>query len=241
MSRVALGLLCLVASVGAVAQSATEPVRAQLVAVQSTVLSSDLPGRIKSLPLREGARFAKGDRLVELDCSLHRARLNKAAAQMQEAAKVHEVNADLDRYGSVSALEMQVSDARLGAARADVALTQALVERCVIAAPFAGVVSETMVRAHQYVGEGQELVAILDNSRLEVELIVPSRWLVWLQADHALVINVDETGQSYPAKVARIAPQIDAVSQSVKVFAALDTSHAELAAGMSGAATFAAP
>lgn len=226
---------------GAAQAETNGAVRAQLVAHQSTVLSSDLPGRIQRLALREGDSFKKGDRLVELDCSLHRARLNKANAQLEEAAKVHEVNADLDRYGSVSNLELKVAGARMGAARAEVALMQAYVERCSIAAPFAGVVGEVKVKAHQYVGEGQELLTILDNSTLEIESIVPSRWLVWLKTGASLQVAVDETGKVYPARLVRIAPQIDAVSQSVKVFATLDQHHPELAAGMSGAAQFAVP
>lgn len=93
--------------------SGSEPLRLQLVPVSHTVLSSEIAGRVATLNVKEGSSFKKGDTLLSLDCTLHAARLAKAEAQSREAAKVAEVNSDLDQLGTISKLEVEVAGARL--------------------------------------------------------------------------------------------------------------------------------
>jgi len=216
-------------------------VRAQLVAAREAVLSSDLAARVLSVPRKPGEAFGRGEPLARLDCSLYEAQLAKAKAQLLEASKVHAVNKNLDQYGSISLLEIEVSEARLGAARAEADLMAVAVSRCEVSAPFAGKLVEAFVDPHQYVAEGQQLLAIVDDSRLDVEMIVPSSWLAWLRPGAAFEIRVDETGGTYAAVLRRISPQVDAVSQSVKVYGALEARPPELMVGMSGFARFASP
>lgn len=246
-----LGALCLTPLVAAMAapvakptsaasQAEAEPIiRAQLSPLQSTVLSSQLAGKIDKVHVREGERFEKGQRLVTFDCSLHQAQLAKAQALEDEAQKTAEVNKRLDSLNSISTLEVQVAAARLAAARADKAITKILVDRCVIAAPFPGRVAAVNVKSHQYVPEGHELLEILDDRQLEAEMVVPSRWLAWLAIGSTFELAIDETGRTYPAVVTRLAARIDPVSQSLVVFGKVTANSAVLLPGMSGRALFA--
>ena len=236
----ALLLLAAVPGAGAAADLSQE-VRAQLSPSRSTILSAEIPGKIGELTVREGDRFQDGQRLVAIDCALHKARLDKAMAQLQAARKAQQVNARLDKLGSISTLEVEASVAQLAAAEAEVAMMRTLVERCVIPAPFAGRVVELKVKRHQFIGEGHELLEILDDRELEVELIVPSLWLRWLTTGSAFTLHVEETGRDYPAKVTRLAARIDPVSQSIKVFGTVTGTFPELMSGMSGTARFTPP
>lgn len=216
-------------------------IRAQLSPVRSTVLSSELSGKIDELPLKEGERFKEGQRIVGFDCSLHRAQLAKASAQQTEARKILEVNRRLDKLGSISTIEVEASQARFAAAEAEAQMSRIMVERCAIAAPFPGRVVEMKVKRYQFVAEGEPLMEILDDRELEAEMIVPSRWLSWLKAGTGFRLMVEETGREYAAEVTRIGARIDAVSQSVKLFARVSGEQGELLAGMSGRALFEAP
>jgi multidrug efflux pump subunit AcrA (membrane-fusion protein) len=113
------------------------------------------------------------------------------------------------------------------------------VGRCSIAAPFAGRVAKRHVAAHQYVTPGVPLLDILETGQLELQMIVPSKWLAWLKPGAAFTVQVEELGKSFPAKVQRLGAQIDPVSQTVAVFGVMDGSHAGLLPGMSGWAVFA--
>lgn len=78
------------------------------------------------------------------------------------------------------------------------------------------------------------MLDILDDRVLELEFLVPSSWLVWLKVGHGLKVRIDETRKTYPARFVRIGARVDAVSQSIKVVAAIDGQYPELMAGMSG-------
>jgi membrane fusion protein, multidrug efflux system len=216
-------------------------IRAQLSPRRSTILSAELAAKIDELTLREGERFKEGQRLVGFDCSVHRARLDKAAAQQQAARKLYPVNSRLDKLGSVSTLELESAAAQLAAAEAETAMMRTMVERCAIAAPFPGRVADMKVKRWQFVAEGQELIEILDDRDLEVEMIVPSRWLVWLKPGNRFTLEIEETGKHYTAEVTRLAARIDPVSQSIKVFGKVSSSGDELLSGMSGRAIFNTP
>lgn len=216
-------------------------IRAQISPRHQTVLSAEIAGKIVSLALREGEAFAAGDRLVGLDCGAHVARRDRAAAQELAARRRLETAGRLDRLSSISRLELDEAAAALAAAQAETALADVFVARCDVVAPFSGRIAERFAEPHQYVAEGEKLVAILDDSALEVELIVPSRWLVWLAPGHRFSVAVDELDARIAARVARIGARVDPVSQSVKIFAEIEEGASGLVAGMSGAAEIAPP
>jgi multidrug resistance efflux pump len=112
------------------------------------------------------------------------------------------------------------------------------VERCVVKAPFAGVVVTRLARPHESVTAGQQLLTILDDSRLEVRVVVPSVWLRWLEPGMRFVLHVDETARQYDAVLDRIGARVDPVSQTVEIFGSLTERPPELVVGMSGSALF---
>ena len=101
--------------------------------------------------------------------------------------------------------------------------------------------AEQKVREQQFVQPGQAMLDIIDDSVLELEFLVPSRWLAWLRQGGSFTVQIDETQKSYPAKFIRIGARVDPVSQSVKVAAAIDGRFPELIAGMSGRVQVNAP
>ena len=90
------------------------------------------------------------------------------------------------------------------------------------------------MRAQQFAQPGQALLDILDDSVLELDFVVPSKWLVWLKPGHAFQAVIDETARTYPAKLLRVGARIDPVSQTVRVTGAIGGHFPELSAGMSG-------
>ncbi|MBC7951386.1 MAG: efflux RND transporter periplasmic adaptor subunit [Rhodospirillaceae bacterium] len=161
------------------AQSAPPPMRAQLSPRQFTTLSSELPGKVDRITVRDGEAFKKGEMLVEMDCVLQRAQLEKARASLGAAEKTLAVNQRLAEMKSVGALEVQLSAAEVAKARADVSFMSATVAKCSVSAPFAGRVVERKAQSHQYIAAGQPLLDILDDRSLEIEsapeLVSPGR------------------------------------------------------------------
>lgn len=216
-------------------------IQAQLSPRNYTVLAAEIAAKINALPVREGGSFPRGKTLVTFDCSIHQAQLAKAQAALNAASKTWEANRRLAELNSVGRVELEVSEAEVAKNKAEVASMKTMLSKCTIAAPFPGRVSEQKVREQQFVQPGQPLIEIIDDSVLEIEFLAPSKWLAWLKPGHAFSIRIDETGRSYPAKILRVGAKVDPVSQSIKLFAAIDGKFPELVAGMSGHATLKPP
>lgn len=213
-------------------------IRTQLSARNAVTLSAEIPARVSSLRLREGEAFRAGELLVALDCSLHQSQLRKTEAAVEAISAMVASNQRMAELNSIGALEVQQGQARLKEAQAELAGTRLLVNRCSISAPFAGRVAKRHVAAHQYVTPGNPLLDIIETGQLEVQMIVPSRWLAWLRPGSAFEVDVEELGKRYPARVQRVGAQIDPVSQTVAVFGVMDGAQPGLLPGMSGWAVF---
>jgi len=208
------------------------------------ILSSEIGGRILELPVDAGERFAKGDVLVAFDCSFHQAELRAARAELTRAARTLDNKQQLARLNSIGQLEVALAEADVAKARAQVQTRQLYVDRCRLTAPYDGRVVERPVNAYETVGKDQELLSVIAEGGLKVRLIVPSRWLAWLEPGQRFELMIDETGGSHAAEVTTIGARIDPVSQTLPLEGKLLDTEREaprLLPGMSGTARFDPP
>lgn len=250
MNYLHASLACIIACAPAVAAAAPPPaptsaptstsslenreIRAQLAPRRYTTLAAEIGAKINRLPVSEGGVFRQGQLLVQFDCALQHAQLAKAEAAVLAADTNWKGNQKLAQLNSVGQVELDMSRAEALKAQAELSANRTLLGKCQISAPFAGRVAEQKVREQQYVQPGQPLLEILDDSTLELDIIVPSRWLSWLHPGSTFQVSIDETGKTYPARVQRVGARVDPVSQSVKLSAVIDGRFSELVAGMSG-------
>lgn len=219
---------------GSTAAAQTPEIRAQVTPRDFTTLAAEIGAKVERLGARDGEAFRKGRALVVFDCSVQKAQLDEARAAFSAAEKTVAVNRRLLELQTIGQLEADVAAAEADKARAKVAAGNAVMAKCTVPAPFDGRVAEQKARAQQFVQPGQALLDIIDDSVLELEFVVPSKWLMWLAPGHAFETAIEETGKTYPATLARVGARIDPVSQTVKVTGAIAGRFPELAAGMSG-------
>jgi len=224
----------------AASKSATNPampkhdIRAQLMPRRYTTIAAEIGAKVSAIAVTEGGAFRAGQWLVQFDCSIQKAQLDKAQAELDGAGQTLRSNLRLEQLNSVGQLELDLSKSAVGKAKAEVGANMAVLAKCQVSAPFSGRVAEQKVREQQFVQAGQPLLDILDDSVLELEFLVPSTWLRWLKVGGGFDVQIDETRKTYPAKFTRIGARVDPVSQSVKVAAAIHGKFPELMAGMSG-------
>lgn len=211
-----------------------QEIRAQLLPRRYTTVAAEIGAKINRLPVAEGNAFKTGQLLVSFDCALQEAQLQKAQAELDGAEQTFKSNQRLSELNAVGQLELDLSHAAMGKAKAEVGANRAVLGKCSVSAPFSGRVAEQKVREQQYVQPGQALLDIIDDSVLELEFLVPSSWLSWLRVGGKFQVQIDEARKTYPAKFIRIGARVDPVSQSVKVTAAIDGKFSELISGMSG-------
>jgi RND family efflux transporter MFP subunit len=213
-------------------------IRTQLTSRNAVTISSELAARVAMLSLREGDFFRAGQPLVVFDCSLYQSHLRKAEASIEAASALVQSNLRLAELNSIGKFEVEQAQAKLKEAQAEAVTARTVVSRCSVNAPFNGRVAKRHVAAHQVVSPGTPVLDILEAAQLEVQMIVPSKWLAWLKPGTAFTVEVEELGKSFPAKVRRLGAQIDPVSQTVSVVGVIDSNQPVLLPGMSGWATF---
>ncbi len=225
---------------GGTAQAADNEARAVIKALDRALLSSELAGRVTSLPRRAGDAFKKGDLLVALDCDLYQAQAAKVAAEHKGARLKMENARQLKELRSIGALEVTMAESDFTQTQAALRIAQLNAERCSIRAPWPGRVVAVHVNPYENVRQQQELIEIINDRQFEAEVVVPANWMRWLKPGTPLELRVDETGTTASAKVTAITPAIDAVSQTVVLRATL-ADGSQLIPGMSATAAFNLP
>ena len=213
-------------------------VRALIIPVLETTLSSAIPGLIQEIRVDFGSSFVKNQVLVVFDCGSYRGELEKAAAEYEQAKTILEVNQRLERMQSVSDVEIAVAEGRLKMSRAEKSLRQIDVNRCVLKAPFAGRVLKREATPFEYATPGQPLLQVIADKELRLQMFVPSVWLAHISPGTAFTVHIDETQKTYSAEIETLGARVDPVSQTLEIRAVIQGNHPELLAGMSGSAQF---
>jgi RND family efflux transporter MFP subunit len=201
-------------------------------------ISSELAARIDAIPFREGQGVKRGETLVEFDCTRLSAEVAALGAEEAAARASHDGNREMERLRAIGARDLAISSARLDRAVAEHAAGRSKMTTCKIAAPFDAMVVEKLANQHEITSPSAPLLRIIDVRSLEIELIAPSRWLGWIAEGARFSFQLDETGQSRPARVVRLGGAVDPLSQTIKLFAAFDEITPDTWPGMSGVALF---
>ena len=220
--------------------NATDPqaIRVLLSPELETMLAAQMLGRISDVKARLGSKVKKGQILLTFDCSEANARQRMAQAEYAAAKESLAVKERLRKLEAAGDTEVALARNEADRAKASIALTQVQTGQCVVRAPFSGHVVKLHVKPHQGVNVGAPLLEMVSDGPLKLRLNVPSRWLHALKVGTDFEVLIDETRQTYPAKVSAINARVDAVAQTVELEAHIEGTPAELLAGMSGVARF---
>lgn len=216
-------------------------VRGIVKAEAEAMISSELVAKVKSLPFKDGQKFKEGDAILQFDCRRYLADLRAAEAEVETARVKVKTNTALKRHNAVGAEELEISNAKLNQAVATKEALLVKTDQCTIHAPFHGRVVERKIHEHEMPEAGSPLLKIVKDGSLELELIVPSNWLVWLRRDQEFSFNIDEIGSELTARILRIGAVVDPISKTAMVSAQLINASQDVRPGMSGTATFTPP
>ncbi|MCH2037401.1 MAG: efflux RND transporter periplasmic adaptor subunit [Rickettsiales bacterium] len=213
-------------------------IKGQLQPARDAVLSSQMTGQIIKIHVKENQYFKKNATLVEFGCIEHNAELKKSKAVHKADETRVSINDRLNKLASISQLDYKLSVYKAEESDADVRIKANDVKHCKIKAPYAGVVEEVLRKEFEYVQKGDPVIKILDDSMLEIELLVPSNWVTWIKKDVVFEVVVSEIDQRYEAKLTGIGAKIDPISQSIMVKGIIENQDKALKPGMSITAHF---
>ena len=203
-------------------------------ALRSVVLQNELSGTVREVALDPGHVVEEGALLVALDVSVEEAEL---AAQQARAALAETLLGRMQRASQksgASEADVDRAKAELDVARAEVARTQAVIERKTIRAPFRARVGLADVHPGQYLTEGSVLTTLqgLDEA-VHIDFSVPQRVAAGLSEGERVEVSAAGHAGPLAATIVALDARIDPATRNALVRARLDDLDAALAPGTS--------
>lgn len=208
---------------------------------QTAEIASAMSGRLTAAGYSSGQYFKRGAVLARFDCTRQKAELSALTRAHETLSLKHDNIAQLEAAGAAGALELSIAASEAAQASAEIEVSQARMKDCVVSAPFNGYVVTRHVRAFDTPAMNAPLYSILRAGSVEISVIAPSRWTRWAKAGQRFEFHVDETGDSFSAKIVRLGATVDPVSQTIEITARPTTKIGRAKPGMSGIAKFDAP
>ena len=212
--------------------------RGVLKAGEEAIIASGMTARLTSASYKPGQYFKSGALLARFDCTQQEAELS-ALTQAHQTLTLKYKNQDhLFKAGAAGQLDVSVARSEMQQAAAEREALKARLKHCSVYAPYAGIIVDKHVAAYETPAQNAPLYTVHKTGALEISVIIPSKWLRWLNEGEKFTFNVDETGAKLNGKVSRISAAVDPVSQTIEITGKpIGSTHGSLS-GMSGVALF---
>lgn len=194
---------------------------ATVVARNQPTIASEISARIEAVPVHVGAPIEKGDPVARLDCRTQESQLRGAEATANDLAARREFAASQLKRARDLQMKKGISDEIVEQRAADLAslenqlaaqqelINQAAldVERCIIKAPFAAVVTERLADEGSLAAPGTPLVTLVQLDQLEVSADLRAGEARQVTASESTRLTVD--GETYPLQLRYLVPVVD--------------------------------
>jgi membrane fusion protein (multidrug efflux system) len=212
---------------------ATMSVIGTMEAVQGVTVSADLPGVVAKINFQSGQFVNKGDVLVELDTRQEVSQLAALEAQRDLAKINYDRSQELNKQGVISRQEYDRAIADHKQTEANVAETQATIERKTIRAPFSGVLGIRKVNLGQYLAAGAAIVPLQSLNPIYVDFGVPQQESAKVRVGSTLqVVSEDLGGRQFNGRVTALDSLVDQTTRNIQVQATLPNPDGKLKPGM---------
>ncbi len=231
---------------------------------ERAAVGAKIIGRVERLLVDEGDRVRTGDTIAVLEsddlvaalrqrqAELLQARATQADSRRQEARfeRLLEAKAISQAEYDAEATRLEVANAQVALAEANLANTRARLGYAVITAPIPGVVIERRVEVGEMVAPGGfttqqatgAIVRIANLETLEVEADINEGYLSRLSLEQPAIIRVDAVpGREYHGRLRQIVPTADRQRAVVEVKVTVEDRDERLLPDMSVNVTFLAP
>jgi len=216
-----------------------------LVAPGTAVVRAKAAGTLLSLNVAEGSRVKAGQVLGQVDLEELRQRVNErsasaesARAQAEQAERQHRANEGLAAQKFIAPTALETSKAAMEAARAQWLSAKAQLEgsnlnlrNAALLAPISGVVSKRHALPGEKVSMEQQVLTIVDLSKLELAGSVGTHEVSRLTPGMAVQVQIEGADSPVEARIARIAPAAEPGTRSIGVTLELANPKEQFRAG----------
>ena len=202
-------------------------------AVKGADLSLEVSGVVELISFNSGDDVAEGAPLLKLRTADDVARLNS----LQAMAELNDITYERDqkqfRMQAVSQATLDTDAANLKNAKAQVAQQQAIIDKKLLRAPFAGHLGIRAVDLGQYLGPGTVIVTLQALDPIFVDFFVPQQSVDQVRLNQSVTVKVDAfKDQTFIGEISAINPKVDISNRNVQIRATLKNPDHKLLPGM---------
>jgi len=226
-----------------------------LVAPGTVIVRAKAAGTLVSLAVAEGSRVRAGQALGQLDLGELRYRvaernatLESNKAQYDQAARQYEANKGLAANNFIaqtaldnSRAQMETAKAQWQAAKAQLDTSEVLLSQAALVSPINGIVAKRWTLPGEKVAAEQQLLTIVDLSRLELAGLVGTHDIGRLHPGMAVQVTVEGEDRPVEATIDRISPTAEPGTRSIGVVLRLANADERLRAGQYAVAAVEVP
>lgn len=200
-------------------------------AAESVELQAEISGKIVAINFDEGSHVRKGDLLVKLNDADLRGTLQRAAWRRELAELKERRLAQLLQSASVKQEDYDAALNELNVQRAEVAITEALIAKTEIRAPFDGVVGLRFVSEGAFVNATTRIATLQNLDGVKVDFAVPEKYASRIHLGNRVTFTVPGGSGKLEGKIYAIDPKIDSATRTVVLRALYSGSEAHLLPG----------
>ncbi|MCW5632564.1 MAG: efflux RND transporter periplasmic adaptor subunit [Rubrivivax sp.] len=194
-----------------------------VLATRSVTLRNELAGTVRHVALRPGEIVEAGTVLVALDVSVEHADLQAQRAQLALATATLARLQRLREFNATSEIEVDRARAERDVAQAQIARTEAVIERKTIRVPFRARVGLADVHPGQYLNEGTELTTLQGvDDALHVDFSVPQAVAAGLRKGDRVEVQASAGAPPITARVTAVDARVDPATRASLVRARID-------------------
>ena len=210
-------------------------------------IKTELAGIVEKVNFEEGGGVSAGDLLFSIDdkklqqeLAARQAALAGAKAANEYAKKsyhryqelvVQDAAAEIERDQWES--EYHTSLAEISRLKAEIALIKENLADSRIRAPTDGTVSQSLVDPGDYVDVGMHLATVYTPGRMEAAFTIPQRYIDRVRLGQEIELTVDAyPGRTFTGSVTFISPNVEELTRSFLVKAAVDNNDMLLKSGV---------
>ena len=195
-----------------------------LKAFEEVIISSEVDGILKRIPVDEGSPVHTGMLLAEINETDYRLDWKRSDAALKQAlASLDNARAEYKRKEALYREELitkqqfddvstrvTVAEAELERIRATLSISQERLARTKIHSPLAGAVKEKKVSAGDYVRNGTPLFQLIKINPLKLNFTISEKDVAALKVGQEVVFGVDAfAGESFKGKINLLYPNVE--------------------------------
>jgi membrane fusion protein (multidrug efflux system) len=193
-----------------------------VVANEYVELHPETSGRIIYLNVPEGALVEKGTVIARINDADLQATLAKSKVQLDLYQKTEERDRKLLEIQGINQADYDLAQNNVNSTKADIAYTEAQIDKTVIKAPFSGIVGLRQVSPGAYATPATVIATVQQLDKIKVDFTLPEQYTSIIRKGTLVDIQIDAASKTrQKGLVIATEPQINQTSRNLKVRAIL--------------------